>query len=268
MRTIRLTVEYEGTDFAGWQAQADQNTVQGELEAALARIVQGAVRVRGASRTDAGVHARGQVAAFDVERDHIPLVGFERGLNTYLPDSIVVRDLRTVEPGWDPRRTSRGKYYRYGFWVGPVPSALERRFTWHLRGPLDRAEMERAARVLVGTHDFESFRATGCVAKHAVRTLYDVRLEPGPHRRLDLWVVGNAFVKNMVRIIAGTLVEVGQGKRTLRSVQELLEVGDRTQAGMTAPPHGLTLEEVIYDERLPPRPEGDRDVASESHNPA
>jgi tRNA pseudouridine38-40 synthase len=260
VRTIRLTVEYDGTDFAGWQEQGDLPTVQGALRAAVESLVRTPTRVRGASRTDAGVHARGQVAAFDVDGDQIPLVGFLRGLNTYLPRTVVVRDVAEAPPGWDPRRTSRGKVYAYRYWEGPTRSALERDRTWHVRGTLDRDAMTNASRALLGTHDFEAFRASGCVAKHAVRTLYEIRLEPGPDHRLDLWVVGNAFVRNMVRIIAGHLAEVGLGRLPPESVAEALSARDRSRAGITAPARGLTLEEVVYDERLPPRPTDDADL--------
>lgn len=262
MRTIRLKVEYDGTDFAGWQLQGSLPTVQGVLQDAVSALTLEDARVRGASRTDAGVHARGQVAAFDVDHCRIPLIGFERGMNTHLPPSVVVRDLEEAPPGWDPRRTSRGKRYVYQYWEGRVASALERHRVWHVRGTLDLDAMVAASRVLLGTHDFESFRAAGCVAKHAVRTLYDVRVERGPDHRVDLWVVGNAFVRNMVRIIAGHLAEVGLGRRSPDSVAEALAARDRTRAGLTAPARGLTLQEVVYDDRLPPRPDDDRDLGN------
>jgi tRNA pseudouridine38-40 synthase len=230
-RTLRLTVEYDGTEFAGWQQQGDLPTVQGALQAAVEALVRVPTRVRGASRTDAGVHARGQVAAFDVDDDRIPLVGFLRGLNTHLPPSVVVRAVDEAPLGWDPRRSSRGKMYAYRYWEGPVRSALERHRTWHVRGELDREAMARAGQALVGTHDFEAFRAAGCVAQHAVRTIYELRVEPGPHRRLDLWVVGNAFVRNMVRIIAGHLAEVGLGRRDPESVAEALAARESALRG-------------------------------------
>lgn len=264
MRTIRLKVEYDGTDFAGWQEQGALPTVQGELQRAVEALVQKPTKVRGASRTDAGVHARGQVAAFDVDDDRIPLIGFQRGLNTHLPPSVAVWDVAEAPVGWDPRRTSRGKRYVYRYWEGPVRTALLRRQTWHVRSELDLDAMAQAGRALLGTHDFESFRASGCVAKHAVRTIYDLQIERGPERRVDLWVVGNAFVRNMVRIIAGHLADVGRGRLPVGSVAEALAARDRTRAGPTAPPQGLTLWEVVYDDRLPPRPSDDVDVDAAS----
>lgn len=261
-RTIRLLVEYDGTDLSGWQVQEGPGappTVQGHLEAAIERLTGTRARVRGASRTDAGVHARGQVAAFDTEST-IPLIGFERGLRPFLPPTIVVRQAAEVEPGWNPRRTSRGKRYRYGLWNDRNPTALLRNRAWWVRGALDRERLADGARRMLGTHDFEAFRAAGCVAKHAVRTLYRVELIERAPGHLELEVVGNAFVRNMVRIIAGTLVEVGLGKRTPEAVGAALRSGRRQDAGVTAPAFGLCLDEVIYDERLPPRPEPDRDL--------
>lgn len=251
-RTIRLILEYDGTAYAGWQQQAGLPTVQDELQKALSSLTgQENVVVWAASRTDAGVHARGQVAAVDVD-GRLPPMAFERGTNHYLPPDIRVQSATEMEPGWNPRHASRGKRYRYRYRVGSAPSALDRHRCWHVRKDLNVSAMQEAAQHLLGTHDFEAFRATGCSAPHAVRTMYGFRLEPRPFRRLDLVVVGNAFVKHMVRIFAGTLAEVGLGKEPPEWVAEVLGSRDRTRAGMTAPPQGLVLEEVIYDDRLPP----------------
>lgn len=262
MRTIRLVVEYDGTAFSGWQVQAGlrpEETVQGALQAAVARMTQAPTRVRGASRTDAGVHARGQVAAFDTEKDSIPVLGFERGLTQLTPPDLVVRRAEEAPLGWDPKRTSRGKRYRYTYWSDTTPTALDRARSWWVRGRLDLARMQAGAQHLVGTHDFEAFRAAGCSARHAVRTMYDLQVVPGPDAQVHLVVVGNAFCRNMVRIFAGTLAEVGLGRRAPEDVARILASRDRGQGGVTAPGPGLCLEEVIYDERLPPRPEEDRD---------
>jgi len=257
-RTLKLLVEYDGTDFAGWQIQAGQRTVQGTLQAAVETMTRVPSPVRGASRTDAGVHASGQVAAFDTEGT-ITALGFLRGLNRYLPADLVVHGVDEVTPGWDPKRNSRGKRYRYAYWTRPSPSALDRHRAWHLPRTLDLGAMRAGAEAFLGTHDFEAFRASGCVAKHANRTIYEVRVElAGPHR-VHFVVVGNAFVRNMVRIMAGTLGEVGRGKRRPESVAAALGSRQRAEAGRTAPAHGLFLEEVVYDERLPPRPADDVD---------
>lgn len=260
-RTIKLIVEYDGTNFAGWQIQdPGRATVQGALQEAVYRMTGERLRVRAASRTDAGVHARGQVAAFDTAKANIPVHGFERGLGTFMPGSVAIRRAEEVEAGWDPRRTSRGKRYRYTYWVDRQPTALDRNRAWFVRGTLDRTAMQEAARHLIGTHDFEAFRSAGCVARHAVRTLYTVDVVEGSYCRLHLDVVGNAFVRNMVRIIAGNLKEVGEGRLQPSDMARILASRDRTAGGVTAPPHGLCLEEVIYDDRLPPRPEEDQDL--------
>lgn len=256
MYTYRLIIEYDGTHLAGYQRQdgARVRTVQGELEAALARITKAPTPVRGASRTDAGVHALGQVVAFDLERP-LPIAAFERGLNAELPRSIAVKSAALVEPGWNPKRSARGKLYRYTYWNERAPTALLRHRVWHVPLPLDAEAMHRAAQALVGTHDFQSFRSADCPARHGVRTMYrlEVRRE-GPAVVFE--VLGNAFCRNMVRIFAGTLRDVGLGRIDPESLPERLRARDRTAAGMTAPAQGLVLVEVIYDDRLPPRGEG------------
>ena len=264
VRTLRLTVEYDGTPFAGWQIQdaaCVKPTVQGALEDALKEMCGQPIALRGASRTDAGVHALGQVAAFDTCIEHIPAIGFERGPRRFLPAEVVIRRAEDVARGWDPRRTSRGKRYIYSLWHDPAPTALLRCRAWWVRGQLDLPSMREAAAHLVGTHDFGAFRAAGCVARHAVRTLHTIQIRRVRGPLVEIEVVGNAFVRNMVRIIAGTLVEVGQGRRRPDEVARALEDRERRSAGVTAPAHGLCLDEVIYDTRLPPRPEDDRDLS-------
>lgn len=256
-RTIRLVIEYDGACFAGWQIQPDQHrvpTVQGALEAGLARLCREAIRVRAASRTDAGVHARGQVVAFDTTRDNLPLRAFERGLAPHLPPGLVVRRAELAPAGWDPRRTSRGKHYRYTYWNDACGTAIDRNRAWFVHEPLDVERMVAGARHLLGTHDFEAFRSAGCDARHAVRTIYRVEVTRGEYARVLVDVVGNAFVRNMVRIIAGNLRDVGTGRMTPDDLARVLASRDRTRGAMTAPASGLCLEEVIYDDRLPERP--------------
>ncbi len=266
MRCIRLVVEYDGTPFSGWQIQQGQphvRTIQGELKQALERLVREEVLVKGASRTDAGVHARGQVAAFETSRENIKLVGFERGVRGFLPKEIAVRSAEEVELGYDPRRTSRGKRYIYSIWNDSNPTALDRQRVWHVPAPLNLEAMQEGANRMLGTHDFEAFRAAGCSAKHAVRTMYGMEVRRGPQNRVELVVLGNAFVRNMVRIMAGNLCEVGQGRMKPERISEIIASRDRREGGPTAPPQGLCLEEVIYDDRLPPRPKDDQDVDGE-----
>jgi tRNA pseudouridine38-40 synthase len=258
LRTIRLIIEYDGTCFGGWQIQEGVErrlpTVQGELEEAISKLSREPIRVRAASRTDAGVHARGQVVAFDTTKESLPMKAYEQGLRALLHPALVIRKAEVAEPEWDPRRTSRGKRYRYTYWNDRTFSALDRHRAWYVRDPFDLDRMRAGAAVLAGTHDFEAFRSAGCDAKHAVRTLYALAIERGEYSRVHLDVVGNAFVRNMVRIIAGNIRDVGTGRRTVEDLRAILESKDRTKGGMTAPPHGLCLEEVIYDDRLPARP--------------
>lgn len=269
MRTVRLVLEYDGTAFHGWSLQkprptpADSTdeaerlrsrTVQGTLEAALSELTKEPIRARAASRTDAGVHARGQVVAFDTTKDNIPMKAFVRGMNAIMPPMLVVREAAVVEDGWNPRGTSRGKRYRYTFWNAEAPSAIDRKRTWHVRTPLDLDAIRAAAAHLIGQHDFEAFRSAQCEAKHAIRTIYAINISRGEHCEVHVEIIGNAFVRNMVRIIAGNFRDVGLRRMTPDDVRAVLESRDRKKGAQTAPPHGLTLEEVIYDDRLPPRP--------------
>jgi len=245
VRFIRLVVEYDGTGLHGWQRQLNGATVQQHLEEALAQIVQHEVSVTGASRTDAGVHARGQVVAFATERQ-IPLHGFRRGLNSLLPDQIAVREATEVDETFHPRHSATGKHYRYTLLVRPDRSPLWRDRAWHLSDALDLDAMRAGASHLIGEHDFAAFRAAGCTAKTTVRRIESIAISRDADLvRIDLH--GNAFLRQMVRIIVGTLVEVGGGKRPPTQVAEIMASLDRTQAGITAPAHGLELVEVRYD---------------------
>jgi tRNA pseudouridine38-40 synthase len=247
-RHIKLVVEYDGTDFSGWQRQAPDRgpTIQGAIEAALARMCGHPVTLRGAGRTDAGVHARGQVAAF-VTTSTIPLFGFVRGLNTALPRSIAIVSAETAPIFFDPRRWASGKHYVYQVWNRDTRAALVDRFAWHIHHPLALAPMQAAAEILVGEHDFSAFRAADCDRKNPVRTMRRLEVsrtgEGGAMLRFDL--EATAFLKHMVRAIVGTLVDVGLGRRTPASMATLLASKDRRLGGRTAPPHGLCLEEVF-----------------------
>lgn len=245
MRNLRLTLEYDGTAYAGWQVQENGPTIQGELEAALARLLKREVRVTGSGRTDAGVHAVGQVANFRTEAP-IPLKGVACGLNALLPCDIAVRRAEEVPLDFDSRRSAKQKTYRYFLHLAETPSALARRTSWWLRGRFDVEAAARAAACLVGTHDFAAFRAAGCDAPHSVRTVEELSLVPRGEF-LEVCVRGNGFLRHMVRIVVGTLVEVGQGRRDAASLPALLASGDRGRAGATAPARGLFLCEVLYD---------------------
>jgi tRNA pseudouridine38-40 synthase len=243
-RTLRLIVEYDGTDFAGWQRQTGQTTVQGCLEKAFLDMTGQEVIVRGAGRTDAGVHAEGQAASVEIA-SRIPNLGFLRGLNSHLPPEIAVLDVADMPTGFDARHHARGKIYRYQVWNHPVRSPKLARRTWHVYDPIDTDAMRRAATWLLGEHDFRAFRSSDCDRKNTVRILRRITV----HREgalVTVEVEGTAFLRNMVRILAGTLVAVGKGKMPADHVATLLRNGDRTQAGMTAPACGLTLVRVIY----------------------
>lgn len=245
VRNLALVLEYDGTGYGGWQVQPNAPSIQGEVEAGLSTLLKHPVRVTASGRTDAGVHALAQVAHFETP-SRIPLRGVFHGLNSLLPPAIAVRAVWEMPPGFDARRSAREKTYRYRLHVGPAPSAFARPYSWRVTAPLDLRGMAEAAARLEGTHDFAAFRAAGCAARTTVRTLRRVTLVPRGEF-LDIEVVGNGFLRHMVRILAGTLVEVGRGRMTPADVEAALRQPDRDRAGPTAPARGLTLVEVRYD---------------------
>jgi tRNA pseudouridine38-40 synthase len=243
-RRYKAVVEYDGTDFAGWQRQPGQRTVQGVLEEAIREMTGESVFVRAAGRTDAGVHADGQVATFDLELN-IPPHGFLRGLNSILPADVALVDVALAAPDFDARFSARGKVYRYTVWAHFVRSPLHARRTWHVRQPLDLEAIRAAAAGLVGEHDFRAFRASDCERRTTRRIVRRIEVDR-QGARLTIEVEATAFLKNMVRILVGTLIDVGRGRLTPEAVSRMLETGDRAAGGMTAPPQGLTLLRVIY----------------------
>lgn len=245
MRRIHLTVEYDGSEYAGWQRQSNAMTVQERLEEAVKKLTGECVCVSGASRTDAGVHALGQSAHFDTE-SRIPADKFSFALNTRLPPDIRVVNSEEVEPDFHARFSGRGKRYRYLIWASPHAGALNRRTHAHVIYPLDFKKMQAEAADLVGTHDFAAFAASGSVVKDTVRTIYRAELKRNG-RELELTVEGNGFLYNMVRIIAGTLIGVGSGKLERGAFARAMLSLNRLDLGVTAPAHGLTLMEVFYD---------------------
>ncbi len=244
MRNIKLIIEYDGTNYAGWQVQPNGLAVQQVLEKALARVIGAPVRLHSSGRTDAGVHARRMIATFRTETT-IPLRAFSDGLNTFLPLDIAVQEAEEVPVDFNPRRDAKGKHYRYTILNAPRRLPLVRLHTWHVREKLDLDAMRRAASHLVGEHDFAAFRASGCAAETTVRRID--ALEIGREGDLiNIDVTGSGFLRNMVRIIVGTLVEAGLGKRSPDTISSLLQAPDRGAAGMTAPAHGLCLVDVFY----------------------
>ena len=251
MRHIRLVVEYDGSHLHGWQRQNGQPTVQQHLEEALAQLLQHEAPVAGASRTDAGVHARGQVASFRTE-EAIPLHGIRRGLNSLLPESIAIRDAAEVPEDFHPRFSATGKHYRYTILARADRSPRWRDRAWHHPETLNVHAMHDASRALLGEHDFAAFRAAGCTAKTTMRRVESIAITRLHPDLIEVDVRGNAFLRNMVRILVGTLAEVGTGRRPIAQVAEILASKDRTKAGKTAPPQGLELIAVRYDgTRLP-----------------
>jgi tRNA pseudouridine38-40 synthase len=242
---VKLTLEYDGTRYVGWQIQPNGPSVQAEVERALGTLHKAPRRVVAAGRTDAGVHARGQVASFPEERP-LPISAYVKGMNALLPEDVAVRAAGLEPDGFDARRSARGKRYRYVIENGHTRTPLNRLFAWQLFGPLDVGAMRDAARHLVGRHDFAAFQAADCEAHHAVRDVRRLEVVGERGARVEITVEATAFVRHMVRNFVGTLVQVGHGKRAPGSLPALLAGGDRKAAGPTAPPQGLCLEEVSY----------------------
>lgn len=247
MRVLKLTVEYEGTAYQGWQFQPSGPTLQGILEEKLAIVTREKVRIMGAGRTDSGVHALGQVATFKTECTQRP-EDLRRSLNALLPRDVSVLRVEYKSLDFDARRSSRGKRYRYQLWNEVQRSVFQDRFAWHVRKPLDLPAMRRAAELLVGNHDYSAFRAADCQARTATRVIWRLDVDDSQAPLLCLHIEATAFLKHMVRNLAGTLVAVGQGKRDAESMATLLQSRDRTQAGCTAPAQGLFLVEVFYED--------------------
>lgn len=242
---VKLILSYDGTRFVGWQVQPNGRSVQAEVERALEALHKAPRRVTAAGRTDAGVHALAQVVSFPEERP-LPLAAYVKGMNALLPEDVAVRAASIEADGFDARRSARGKRYRYVIENLGTRAPLTRLRAWQLFGRLDVGAMSEAARHLVGRHDFAAFQASDCASAHAVREVRRLEVAGEPGGRIELVFEATAFVKHMVRNVVGTLVEVGQGKRTPASMVALLERGDRREAGPTAPPQGLFLEEVFY----------------------
>ncbi|MDI6901275.1 MAG: tRNA pseudouridine(38-40) synthase TruA [Anaerosomatales bacterium] len=250
--TIALTLAYDGSGFAGFARQPGQRTVQGELERALGTVLRREVEVVGAGRTDAGVHALGQVVSFPAagdEPDHGVLL---RSLNALCGDGIVVTEVRPAEKDFSARHSAVAREYRYRLVPGPVPPLFLADLAWWVKGPLALGPMRDAASYLIGEHDFRSFCVVASAeGRRTFRCVEHIDIAPetalGEHC-LVIRIVGNAFLHSMVRIIVGSLVEVGRGRRPAEWMGEALEAGDRAAAGPTAPPHGLVLWHVDYPE--------------------
>jgi tRNA pseudouridine38-40 synthase len=243
----RLVLEYDGWEFRGWQRQADGRSVQASLEDALRQVVGAEVRVHGAGRTDAGVHALGQVAHVDLATRLAP-PELRAALNSVLPPDLGLRELTRAAADFDARRDAIAKRYVYRVLNRPEPAPLRRRVTWHLRRPLDLPAMSAAAAAALGSHDFAAFRGAPGGADPGEDTRRSLERLDVERREDELLFVaeGRSFLRYMVRNLVGTLVEVGRGSRPPADMARLLATGDRSQAGPTAPAHGLCLHEVRY----------------------
>ena len=242
---VKLTIQYDGTRYDGWQRQGNtDNTLQGRLEGVLSRMVGKPVEIQGAGRTDAGVHARGQVASVHLPEGYTPQE-VQNYLNRYLPEDVAVVDVVEVGERFHARLSATGKEYRYHIRMGSVPDVFARKYQYRVEEPLDLAAMERAAGYLTGKHDFRSFCGNRRFKKSTVREVFHIGVEVCGSD-LTLIYRGDGFLYNMVRILTGTLLEVGLGQRTPESMVDVLEARERTAAGKTAPAQGLVLQEVYY----------------------
>jgi tRNA pseudouridine38-40 synthase len=270
MNTFKIVLAYDGTDFVGWQRQASGVSIQGVLEDALRTLDDRDVAVAAAGRTDAGVHALGQVASFSLERA-IDCGTLVRALNANLPDTVRVMSAGEAPPAFNSRFDARAKTYRYRIWNGPALSPFERRYAWHCAGPLDVAAMDAAARRLEGHHDFAAFQAAGSDVRTTERTIFVSRIEDCGMRidcglppidnksalrnpqsallgsaLLEYEITGDGFLRHMVRAVVGTLVEIGRGRRPAAWIDDVVASRDRRAAGSTVPAAGLFLVSVDY----------------------
>ena len=269
MPSFKIVLAYDGTDFVGWQRQASGVSIQGLLEDALRELDGRAVTVSGAGRTDAGVHALGQVASFSLDRA-IEGDALARAINARLPKAVRVVSATEASPSFHARFAARAKTYRYRIWNGPVISPFEHRYAWHIADPLDVSAMCAAARRVEGRHDFASFRATGSATTTTERTIMSSRVRkcftaadaegaeektyPGTGELITYEITGDGFLRHMVRAIVGTMVEIGEGRRGVDWIDEVLASRDRAAAGPTAPAAGLFLVAVDYGDALAGEP--------------
>lgn len=244
MKRIMLTISYDGTGYCGWQVQPNGITVEEVLNRELSKLLNEEIHVIGASRTDSGVHAMGNVCVFDTGAK-IPGDKISFALNKALPEDIVVQNSKEVSPDFHPRHCDSRKTYEYHIWNAQFPLATNCRYTHHVHDNLDIDAMRKGAAYLIGEHDFTSFCSVGTQAESKVRTIYSLDvLQDGP--LVTIRITGNGFLYNMVRIIAGTLLQIGTGTKEPDFVKEALEAMDRNAAGPTAPAKGLTLVRIEY----------------------
>jgi len=251
-RNIRLIIAFDGTGFNGWQRQKHDITIQGEIEKGLARMTNHEIMLHGAGRTDAGVHAEGMVANF-LTTSTITCDAFFKGLNSMLPHAIRILAVDEVSPDFHARFSAAGKHYEYQLFTGRIMPPLERLYCLHVPVFIDVPPMQESLKSLLGTHDFSTFENAGSREKDkpsrkgAIRTITTAKLEETRPEHLTVTIIGEGFLRHMVRNIVGTLLEVGTGRRSVEEFSEALRAKDRSAGGATAPPHGLKLMKVFYE---------------------
>lgn len=244
MRNIKLTLEYDGTNYLGWQKQKVGITIQGTLEEAIKVLTKEEVEVTGSSRTDAGVHAKGFVANFKTN-SKIPSEKFREAINHKLPEDIVILKSEEVEEEFHARYNAMGKTYSYSILNRDVPSAIDRNYLYHVKRRLDVESMKEACQYFIGTHDFSAFKTSGSSVKTTVRTIKELYIEDNDDI-IKIYVTGDGFLYNMVRIIVGTLIMVGSNKIKPLEIKNIIASKEREKAGICVPASGLVLEKVYY----------------------
>ncbi|WP_457552018.1 tRNA pseudouridine(38-40) synthase TruA [Desulfobacula sp.] len=244
-KNFKLIIEYDGTHFFGWQKQKDKKTVQGEIEKALTRILNQKVKISGSGRTDAGVHAFGQVANFYADTNILPQK-LKKGINSLIKDPVVIRECCVVEDKFHARYNAVSKEYRYVILNREDPCVIGRLYQWHIRSPLDLKAMKQCCQIILGKLDFKSFESTGSPRSSSIREVFFSDINPLEGDRIEFKICASGFLKYMVRNLMGTIVLAGLNKISVNEFVEILEARDRTKAGATAPAHGLFLKKVNY----------------------
>ncbi|RJQ52501.1 MAG: tRNA pseudouridine(38-40) synthase TruA [Desulfobacteraceae bacterium] len=245
-QNFKLTIEYDGSLYCGWQRQKQGRSIQAEIENALGRMMQQNIVLIGSGRTDAGVHALGQAANFICDTQ-LSAENVQKGLNSMLPEDIVIMGCERVPDDFHARYRAKKKTYRYRILNRTLPSAIGRQYVWHIRRPLDAAAMRRCLPSITGTHDFKSFEGSGSPRSSSIRTVFEAAIHDCGDGMLVFEITADGFLRFMIRNIVGTLVEVGLGRNTEEGFDRILRFRDRNRAGITAPAHGLVLVRVEYD---------------------
>ncbi len=244
-KNFKLTIGYDGTEFFGWQKQNNTRTVQGEIEKSIGIMTREEVKLHGSGRTDSGVHSVGQIANFVVDTN-ISDENFLKGLNSLLPEDIIIKECSTVDLDFHSRYSAKKKSYKYRILNSETPDLFQRRYSWFIKDRLDISEMNKSAEILVGEHDFKSFESTGSPKHHTIRTIYNAYFERESNDIISFEISGNGFLKYMVRNIVGTLVDVGKNLKSKEEFENIFKSKNRNNAGVAAPSKGLFLMGVDY----------------------